>query len=174
MTQQGFTLLELLISLTVLSILLLVGLPNFTQMLQNTRLQTATDELFTSVQLTRTSAITRNQRVTMRNMGSWEQGWEIFADTNNDGHRGDEETLLLVTGAQERVRIKTNTPVQDYISFVSTGESRKVGSSQGAFQAGTLHICRLEDNSGQALILSPSGRMRIEEADGGDCSQAPP
>ncbi|QFT53480.1 hypothetical protein FIU95_02680 [Microbulbifer sp. THAF38] len=170
MTQQGFTLLELLITLAVLSIFLLIGLPSFTQMLQNTQLQTAAEEFFASVQLTRTNAITRNQRVTMRNMGSWEQGWEIFADNDNDGNRGTDEVLILSSGPQEKVRVKTNRPVADYISFISTGESRKVGSPQGALQMGTLHICSQETSDGKAFILSSGGRMRIEKADESDCS----
>ncbi|WP_444908664.1 GspH/FimT family pseudopilin [Microbulbifer sp. TRSA005] len=170
MTQQGFTLLELIITLALLSILLLIGLPSFTQLLENTRLQTSTEEFFTAVQLTRTNAIIRNQRVTMRNLGSWEQGWEIFADSDNNGERGDKELLILSSAALDKVLIKTNSPVEDYISFISTGESRKAGSPEGALQMGTLHICSQENNRGKAFILSSGGRMRIEEADENDCS----
>lgn len=169
MDKQGFTLLELLVGLAVLSILLLVAMPSFTQFIQSTRVETATEEFFNAVQLTRTNAITRNQRATMRNLGHWELGWEVFMDLDNNGTRSDDELLLLRRGALDDIDVIPNLPVKDYISFISTGESRRTGSPLGAFQAGTLYICAPEVDSGQALILSRSGRMRIEKADADNC-----
>ncbi|WP_444923498.1 GspH/FimT family pseudopilin [Microbulbifer sp. DLAB2-AF] len=167
--KQGFTLLELLIVLTVLTVLVMIATPSFIPMIQETRLKAVTEELFNAVQLTRTNAITHNQRVTMRNFGSWELGWEIFLDPDNDGLRSNDEHLILKKEALKEVQIAPNSPVKDYISFISSGESRKTGSPLGAFQAGTLHVCAQEVQAAQALILSRSGRMRIEKADIGNC-----
>lgn len=169
MTKQGFTLLELLVGLTVVSILLLTAMPSFTQFIQNTRVETATEDLFNAVQLTRTNAITRNQRVTMRNLGQWELGWEVFIDLDNNGTRSDDELLLSKRGALDNIVVIPNSPVKNYISFISSGESRRTGSPLGAFQAGTLYICAPDVESGQALILSRSGRLRIKKAEPDDC-----
>ncbi|BBM00709.1 GspH/FimT family pseudopilin [Microbulbifer sp. GL-2] len=169
MTKQGFTLLELLVGLTVVSILLLTAMPSFTQFIQNTRVETATEDLLNAVQLTRTNAITRNQRITMRNLGQWELGWEVFIDLDNNGTRSDDELLLSKRGALDNIVVIPNSPVKNYISFISSGESRRTGSPLGAFQAGTLYICATDIESGQALILSRSGRLRIKEAEPDDC-----
>ncbi|WP_444929598.1 GspH/FimT family protein [Microbulbifer sp. SSSA002] len=170
MTQRGLTLLELLISLSILSVLLLIGLPSFTQIIEKTQLELTADKLFTAVQLTRNTAIEKNQRVTMRNFGSWELGWEIFIDTDNDGTRDDNDYLIVSADKLDRVQVLANSPVKDYISFIATGESRNTGSPQGALQMGSLYICPLnEDLEGLALILFHSGRMRIETAGSDQC-----
>ncbi|MFS1524593.1 GspH/FimT family pseudopilin [Microbulbifer sp. 2304DJ12-6] len=170
MTRQGFTLLELLTTLTVLSMLLLIGLPGFTQWIHSTRLEAATEALLAGVQLTRSSAVMRNQRVTMRNPGNWASGWEVFVDLDNNGARGGGEPLIVSRGAQAGIRVIANRPVRDYISFVGTGESRLAGAPLGGFQAGTLHVCALDGDSGYALILAPGGRMRMEKAGAEPCA----
>ncbi|MDP5208464.1 GspH/FimT family protein [Microbulbifer sp. 2205BS26-8] len=170
MTRQGFTLLELLITLTVLSVLLMMGLPSFTQWVHSIRLDTATEALSASVQLARSSAVMRNQRVTMRNLGNWASGWEVFVDLDNDGARGGGEPLLLSRGVQTGIRVIANRPVRDYISFVGTGESRLAGAPLGGFQAGTLHVCAQDGEAGYALILAPGGRMRMEKASAAHCA----
>ncbi|WP_444934831.1 GspH/FimT family pseudopilin [Microbulbifer sp. JTAC008] len=170
MTQRGFTLLELLISLCILSILLLIGLPSFTQIIEKTQMELVGDDFFSAIQLTRNTAVGKNQRVTMRNFGSWDLGWEIFIDTDHDGIRDDNDSLIMSGSRVEKVQILSNSPVKDYISFIGTGESRKTGSPQGALQMGSLYVCTLDGSQGLALILFHSGRLRVEEADQNQCS----
>lgn len=169
MIQRGFTLLELLITLAILSILLLIGGPNLSRLVRESRIEASTEALYTAIQLARTAAVSRNQRVTLRNLGSWNSGWEAFTDTNDDGLRDADELLLFSSGPQELIDIIPNAPVTDYISFIGTGESRRVGSAQGSFQAGTIRICANDHSSGYSLILARSGRVRTEKLSADDC-----
>jgi type IV fimbrial biogenesis protein FimT len=74
----GFTLPELLIVCAVLGVLLAAGAPNLGDFMRNQRVKTASFDLFSSLVLARSEAITRNTRVTVAPAGgSWANGWTI-------------------------------------------------------------------------------------------------
>ena len=167
MRAHGFTLLELLITLTVLVILLTVGLPSFSQQIQNSKTRTFTLELMQAVQQTRTLAISKNARDTLRNFGRWENGWELFLDKNNNGLRDDDEVLIFQKQQQTSVITAPGDPVSEYVSFIGTGVGRKIN---GALQMATIDICSIDNGAAYALVLSTGGRMRMEEKANNQCN----
>lgn len=172
---RGFTLFELLITLTIFALLLMFGLPGFSKQIQNTRMKTATMELLQAVQKTRTLAVSKNLRATLAPLGNWHHGWEIFIDTNSNGIRDNDEVSVFQAPSVEGVRIRANDPVKDYVSFIGTGESRKAGRRDGgSFQAGTFTICPMDEAEGYELVLSRSGRMRLAKAPLQDCASSEP
>ena len=75
---RGFTLPELLIVLTVLSVLLGVGIPSFIEFMRNQRVKTASFDLFSTLVHARSEAITRNATVTVAPVSSaWTNGWTV-------------------------------------------------------------------------------------------------
>lgn len=157
---RGFSLLELLITLVVLSLLLTVTLPSFKQQVQRSRILSETDDFRQGILLARTRAISLNQRVTMAHRGTWSSGWDIFVDSNHNGKADEGELIILSLDKELAVNIKGNSAVEDYVSFVATGQSLKAtGKAKGAFQAGTFTIC-LEQEKGVQLVLSRGGRVR--------------
>lgn len=56
----GFTLVELLVTMTILALLLTLGLPEMSTYLQNAKLGAATSSLYSATQTARTEAIRRN------------------------------------------------------------------------------------------------------------------
>jgi type IV fimbrial biogenesis protein FimT len=72
---RGATLIELVITIVVLSILLFAALPSFTVWLQNTQIRTAAEGILSGLQLARTESVRRNERVELRmDAGS---GWTV-------------------------------------------------------------------------------------------------
>jgi len=63
---SGFTLIELVTVVTILSIMLFVALPNFNVWLQNTQIRTAGEAILNGLQLARTEAVRRNVNVELR------------------------------------------------------------------------------------------------------------
>jgi type IV fimbrial biogenesis protein FimT len=63
LTQRGFNLVELMITITVLGILLMVGLPAYTDWMQNLKVRSGTESVQNGLQLARTTAIARNSQV---------------------------------------------------------------------------------------------------------------
>jgi type IV fimbrial biogenesis protein FimT len=61
--QGGFTLVELMISLLVISVVSVLGAPSFFEYLQNTQTRTATEAVLNGIQVARSEAIQRNKNV---------------------------------------------------------------------------------------------------------------
>ena len=92
--QRGFTLLELLVVISVLAILVGIGVPGLRELLLNNRQAGAVNELVAALQLARSEAITRNVAAPAvvsvcassngtACTGAWSDGWLVFID--NDG-----------------------------------------------------------------------------------------
>jgi len=158
---SGFTLLELLITLTIIAIMLSFGLPSLSRQAQANQVKTATNGLLEAMDIARSKAVSTNKRVTMKKLDDWNNGWEIFIDRNNDGQLNDGETVILHHEKLAGVRISVNGPLRNNVSYVGTGESRvAAGNDGGGFQAGTFIICPLTKGDGYQLILSRGGRVR--------------
>ncbi|MGB7543504.1 MAG: GspH/FimT family pseudopilin [Burkholderiales bacterium] len=61
--RRGFTMVELMVTLAVLGILILIGLPNLSEWLQNTQIRTAAESIQNGAQLARTEAVRRNTQI---------------------------------------------------------------------------------------------------------------
>jgi len=160
---QGLSLIELLVTLSIISILLCVGLPSFTKSIDKNRIQSATYDLLTAIQTTRQLAVTRQMRAVLRANNQWHDGWELFVDTNDNGKRETDEQLLF---SQPGIPLSmlANTNSMKTISFINTGESRQAkGSAGGSFLAGSISICDKSGHSGYKLILARGGRTRISK-----------
>jgi len=73
MRSAGFTLIEVLIAITILAIMLFIALPNFAIWMQNTQIRTAGEAVLNGMQLARAEAIRRNVNVELRMDAS--SGW---------------------------------------------------------------------------------------------------
>ncbi len=172
MPQRGLTLLELLITLVILSLLLTVALPGFQRQIAETRTLTLTQNLQEAIAATRHRAISRNGRATLRALGSWDQGWELFDDLNHNGTRDPEEPLVISHSAEgEGLSISGNHWVEHYVSYIGTGESRHAsGTPRGGFQAGTITVCSASGETGYKLVLARMGRVRRAPTEASDCT----
>jgi len=170
---HGVTLIELLVTLSVLGILIAVGVPSFNQFMTNSRLNSYVNTMLSNLSLARSEAIKRNGRVVVctssdgascDNSGDWNQGWIIFADIDNDASRDDGEDLIhAMPSLQTGYSFSGNANVSNYISFDSQGMTKL---TNGAMQAGTVTLCPeapAVGGIGRQLILSSSGRARIEK-----------
>ena len=164
MRSFGFTLIELLTTLSISTILMAIGLPNFFNQIQKSRVETAMLSLQESLQFTRVSAVSKNKRATITNVVKWEEGWEVFIDSNDNGTREPNEDVIKQHEKLNGIRVSTTEPVRNYVSYIGTGEGAKAnGRTGGAFQAGTFTICPEAKGSGYTLTLARGGRVRRDE-----------
>jgi type IV fimbrial biogenesis protein FimT len=169
MKQSGATLLELMVVLALSAILLTMGIPSFTSLLQANHLTSAANALVSSLHLTRGEAIKRNARVAMcpsltgiscADGGGWHQGWVVFHDANNNAALDATEAVIQTQPAMRAgFRLTGNEPVSRYISYSPTGSARLIS---GAWQFGTLTVCNVSASSDTArqIIISSTGRPR--------------
>ncbi|SCZ51596.1 GspH/FimT family pseudopilin [Thiohalomonas denitrificans] len=62
----GFTLIELMITISVLAILITLGVPSFQDTLERHRLKAAIEQVYQDLQYARSEAIKRNQNITVQ------------------------------------------------------------------------------------------------------------
>jgi len=75
---RGFTLIELIITILVVSILMTIAIPSFQNTIQQNRFSTQSNELIGALNLARSEAIRRGESVTVTpNGGSWTNGWVV-------------------------------------------------------------------------------------------------
>ena len=85
--QQGFTLVELMVTVAVASILVMIGVPAFSDALLSSKLNSLSNNFVAGVHLARSEAIKRNATVTLcASAGGttcgddWSEGWKILAN----------------------------------------------------------------------------------------------
>ena len=175
----GFTLLEALVVLVLLGTIMALAAPSLTELRQKHQMQGQGEHLLNSLMLARSEALRRQQRVTLclrgdndgcASEGSWAQGWVVFVDANDNATREVQEVVLQVhESLPPFLRLKGNSTVNRYVSYGPEGRSQTVS---GAFQAGTLTLCRPDQLSGWRVVINAVGKPRLETtvlATGTDC-----
>jgi len=91
--QQGFTLVELLVAMTIVAILMAIAIPSYNALILNTTASQYANSMAESALLARGEAIRRNAAVTVcistdgatcgSGSGGWEQGWLVSCKTND-------------------------------------------------------------------------------------------
>lgn len=176
---RGFTLVEVLIAVVVMVVLGAIAIPAYSMMLVSQRLSSHSNGFLSALHLARTEAIKRNHRVVVCKSasgadceadGSWDAGWLVFADTNNNASVEDGEVILRRGDALgEGFVMAGNAPVAEYVSYTPLGLTKK---TSGAFQAGTITLCHEASRDGEArqVVVSISGRPRVQKTRVDACS----
>ena len=81
----GFTLIELIVVITIVGILAAAGLPAFRNLMLSQRVKTASFDLVAALTQTRSDAIKRNADVSMTAAGAWKDGWTIASGATTIG-----------------------------------------------------------------------------------------
>ena len=154
MHQQGFSLIELLMGLTIVGIVLHLVSPAFATLIESNQRQQAAQALSSGIRTARNEAITRNQAVVIHGInGDWGQGWRIILDISGKGEMDSDNPLLTERQSGPRVSIVGNSTVESSIRFRGQGES---------LLGGTLHICAVREPVSQhQVVLAPTGRVSL-------------
>ncbi len=162
--QLGFTLLELIVTITIAGILFGIAVPSFNEAIKNNRNTTLANDFVTSLNIARSEAVKRGQRVsicasadgvTCAAAGTWAQGWIVFNNPNDnavvDALAG--EIILRVQGpAQNQMRMASpDADLASRFSYVSSGTISATGS---------IRICdeRPGAKRGRAIVFGTTGR----------------
>lgn len=179
---RGVTLMELFVVVAILATLMGVATPGMRQWADSTRIGTQVRAFLSDLQLTRTEAIRRGERVVLcaatmpeacSDLPGWHQGWLMFVDLNNNAQVDLGEAILRHQGPSPAGwSIQGNQPVARFVSYDALGSTRLVN---GAFQAGSVLFCRLGAGAGGPLprrvVVNSVGRPRSETVnDPGVCN----
>lgn len=120
--QRGFSLIELMVVITVTAVMLGIGIPSFKSFTAGQRVKSAAVDFATAMLQARSEAIKRNATVTIAyKTGGWAYGWTVVTGTTT---LADQEALGSVTVA--------STPTT--ASIVYSGNGRVTAGSSVKFQ----------------------------------------
>lgn len=162
----GFTLVELMMVIAIAAILGSLGVPAFRDLLLNQRLAAASNGFIAALNLARTEAVHRSQRVHVVALigNDWSSGWAVRAGTD-----AVPQTLRKFEKLPNGVGIDAGLGdgfVQG-LDYDSNGFSRRAGGS--GFGAGCLTL-KAESGRRASIVVSASGRARVCNPDiKGDC-----
>ena len=183
---KGYTLIELMVLVAVISVVLAIGAPRLSIFFDGNRMVSNTNALVSALQIARSEAIKRGNRVTIcksanadagapscTTTGAWDQGWIVYSE--EDGvvgqYNSSSDGAVLrrqpgVEGSKTTVTTPDNV-IANYVSFTSRGVPK---TGNGGAQSGLFRICDdrgLKNAAGaviaRGVVLSASGRVRLSK-----------
>lgn len=166
----GFTLIELMVTITVAAVLMSVAVPSFVDFQRNSELTSATNTLTASLNAARSEAMKHgtNAMVVPTDSSAWRNGWRVFVDKNlnQEFDAGVDALVLEQPGVANFLEISGNGSSNEsppYVLYNGSGYSRV---KSGGFGALTFTIKRNDVPSVRTaeqtrrLIVSRTGRVR--------------
>jgi type IV fimbrial biogenesis protein FimT len=168
---RGFSLVELMVSLAILSILAGLAAPSFGDSIKRYRINAIREDLGASVQLARAEAIRRGLPivlirelscgVALVDSDDWSCGWRMVQDTDADG---------TISTAERAVILQTTTVPAGYrVNHPNLGNSVAFGIWGQATVAQQRFVIAppegSSDTSTAAMCLSSGGRITTSKKD---------
>ncbi|OUS30395.1 hypothetical protein A9Q98_05230 [Thalassotalea sp. 42_200_T64] len=162
----GFSLVELLVTVAIMTSLLSIGMPSYQALIQRHYMKTEVNKWLLALNLARQTAITSGNIVTLCPSSNgiscgkkWTDGAILFIDKNRDHVKDNNELMLQVVAAVQHRQLLTWRAFQNrkYIQFQQNGFTWS--------QNGTFRICANQTSLkyNRALIVTRSGRIRLSK-----------
>lgn len=167
---KGFTLIELMVVVAVAAVLVTLAVPSFDASILSNRLGSFANSFVAAAQVARGEALKRNAPVRLcrsangtscATSGGWEQGWIVFADTNNNAVVDTGETVVQI---QQAIPTGYQLTGDTYsIAFQSLGD---------VSPSANLVLCRKTPLGSQErrITISAIGRTAVTTEKTGVCT----
>jgi type IV fimbrial biogenesis protein FimT len=143
---QGFTILELMITVAILAILVSIAVPSYSYFIGNNRLSVAQNNIVNAISFARSEALTKNEEIKMKAKdGSWNSGFEI------ENEKGD---LVRVSSNEGSFMNISSESGESFITFTESGYLKELSES--------FNVCVKGNNSGLKINIKASGLATLE------------
>jgi len=166
--KSGFTLMELLIAVALISIVTALAIPSMRSFSQNDRLTTNINTMIGHLAYARSEAVKRSVQVsicasvvaTNCTGGNWEDGWIVYVDSDSNGSFSEDiangEVILRANQAMDGGN--KFSPTANYASQV-TYDNRGFVTATGGFL-----LCDNRNGAfGKTITISNTGRVRFQD-----------
>ncbi|MGD2172064.1 MAG: GspH/FimT family pseudopilin [Gammaproteobacteria bacterium] len=160
---SGFTLLEAVVTVGMVSILVAIAIPSMTTFTQNDRLTTNINTLIGHLAYARSEAVKRSQQVSVcasddaaTCSGTWNDGWIVYIDADNNNSFDAGEEVIRAQQALGGTNTLTATGIGTQITYDNRG-------FVDAGSVGSLQLCDdRSGNFGKTVRITTTGRVRLE------------
>jgi type IV fimbrial biogenesis protein FimT len=177
--QSAFTLMELMVVLSIAAVILTLAIPNIQNFLKNNKMTGAANDLLTSLALARNEAIKRQVPVAVCastnpkaanpacTVGAF-SGWIVFVDANNNGLHEAAESVIGAHDPLDPV-ISTGADNAYLVSYAATGFAQtapggRVATTQVAMCDDRHNTATMGSNqlsAARAVTINATGRARV-------------
>ncbi len=163
-TQNGLTLIELIVTMAIAAIVLSVGVPAFQGVVANNGMVADANRFVTSINLARSAAVKYQRDATICPSANWNaatpsctattdwsNGWIVFVDKDRDSAVDADEVITV------------NEPLSDRMSFASGAVNSFTYDARGFVDsADDLNLCdNRTGEMGRRVRINGAGRIRV-------------
>lgn len=154
---QGFTLLELLVTLVILGIIVSYAIPSFSQFIKSQKVSNESNDFLADISLTRISSLNSGLPAILEPVtaGQWAGDRRIYIDTDSDG--------VFDENDDELIRITENK----HGGYIITGPANVGFNFQGALETSaspvSFTISVKEYNKNKQINVALSGLTNIKD-----------
>ena len=163
LNNSGFTLIELMLALSVAAVLFSLALPSMHNLQQRQRIVSTANDLVAHINLARLHAVTRREiavvcpsldSATCTGANRWEDGWIVFRDPDRNGEPDQPGDVLRVGSGMENLLI--DSAGRTRIRYQPSGTAGGTNL--------TIKLCDTTNpDQSRAVIVSNPGRPRVDD-----------
>jgi len=171
--KNGFTLIEVMVTVSIAAILISIAVPSFKTLFKNNRVTAGTNEFVAALILARSEALKRNNNVsicasdnqqTCSGNTDFAKGWIVFMDCDQDGNIDNGAASAACGGSPEQIikvhdklnikSLKSTTGAKKYLNYSFSGRIRPTDI--------VTMKAEEEGHPGKNISISMTGRVRTE------------
>ena len=166
---NGFTLIELMVTLLITAILAGVALPNFIDMVDANAIASQSNYFTTTINLARSEAIKRNTPVLIckrsalacSTSANWEDGWIVFADSDGDETLDSGEEIRYFDPLRSSYTLRDESGTLNWLAFQANGRAQRNNISP--FAGVVLRLCAADANTAtsRAISINSAGQTTL-------------
>jgi len=162
--QSGISLIEILITIAIISVVLALGLPSYSTWIQNTQIRTATESIMNGLQVAKNEAVRRNASVQFKLDGGTTTQWRVNLSRDPDG------TPLQSRSAEEGSQNATVTVTPDGSDTVTFSALGRVVPNADA----TPTLTQVDVDNPTIVVVADRRNLRVIIPTGGGIRMCDP
>jgi len=160
----GFTLVELITTLSISSMLMTAAVPGFQSLIERNRIAASVNLFLSHLYQARSEAVKRESFVTLcpssdgiscvADYTQWAKGYIVFVDEDKSKQRDTNEQLIsFYQGEDNKIKIHSSSNFRKVVSYYPTGRAWGYNT--------TIRFCaKIDEDHNRALIIASTGRPR--------------
>lgn len=175
---KGFTLIELMVVLSVGAVLVTLAVPSFVDLIQRNRVSTEVNGLIGDLQFARSEAIKQGLAVSVcpsssgtscLKVNTWQAGWIVFSNAKATGNVETGDTVLRVRSAWKGGDTLAAAPTLLSLTYNRDGFALVPGNAQGTTLM-TLHTSPANASATRCVVINRVGYQKLYKSGENGCT----